>query len=461
MKQAVFPAGIGCLLVGWRGLTSSRRLPITMSTHMTAAAFVSALIAGIAANGVWKQIRAEKLTCAANNYIQAFTSMVQNCRALDNSLYAALRFVQEVDFVSRGFRLPHQSTLFAQTPKRGSLLIAQNMRQAIDSALAHMLQTLFGIEPDLEAIAYGSMSCVDDESDTDGGNTSDTLSLDMLRGKFNTQFEARRAWIDSLLEILEPLSSMSISQVRIHIIFDSTVADIQQLDAAAVRGLETVRKVRESQYTSRQWASLAQNTDSEHNNQPLRRALGSMSTVLATIQAKMSVCQECINVVDSIDAASEPNGKDTSKEAAALFASLKLDIDVLSAHYQDCVAMLHDDNTGCSGSVSGAVAEISAYEDEPDTPLDGVNIYGYTPLGSSDLDAPYMLYEADAETSQTSKRPHATLDRIDRIRMQKQNRIDEETAKQKKNDVFSMINELKVAIDSRSKDHLDPNSDKS
>ncbi|KAJ2190217.1 hypothetical protein EV181_001157 [Coemansia sp. RSA 532] len=155
----------------------------------------------------------------------------------------------------------------------------------------------------------------------------------------------------------------------------------------------------------------------------------------------MSVCQECINVVDSIDAASEPNGKDTSKEAAALFASLKLDIDVLSAHYQDCVAMLHDDNTGCSGSVSGAVAEISAYEDEPDTPLDGVNIYGYTPLGSSDLDAPYMLYEADAETSQTSKRP--------------------ETAKQKKNDVFSMINELKVAIDSRSKDHLDPNSDKS
>ncbi|KAJ1746738.1 hypothetical protein LPJ69_006409, partial [Coemansia sp. RSA 1752] len=245
------------------------------------------------------------------------------------------------------------------------------MRQAIDSALTHMLQTLFGIAPDLEAIAYGSMSCVDDESDTDGGNTPDTLSLDMLRGKFNTQFEARRAWIDSLLEILEPLSSMSISQARIHTIFDSTVANIQQLDAAAVRGLETVRQVRESQYTSRQWASLAQNTDSEHSNQPLRRALGSMSTVLATIQAKMSVCQECINVVDSIDAASEPNGKDTSKEAAALFASLKLDIDVLSAHYQDCVAMLHGDNTGCSGSVSGAVAEISAYEDEPDTPLDG------------------------------------------------------------------------------------------
>ncbi|KAJ2144662.1 hypothetical protein IW136_001273 [Coemansia sp. RSA 678] len=409
MKQAAFPAGIGCLLVGWRGLTSNRRLPITMSTHMTVAAFSSALVAGIAANGVWKQIRAEKLACAANNYIQAFTSMVQNCRALDNSLYGALRFVQEVDFVSRGLRLPHQTTLFAQTPKRGSLLIAQNMRQAIDSALAHMLQTLFAIAPDLEAIAYGSMSCVDEESDTDGGNTSETLSLDMLRAKFNTQFEARRAWIDSLLEILEPLSLMSISQARIRIIFDSTVANIQQLDAAAVRGLETIRKVRESQYTSKQWSSLAQtNTDSEHSNPLLRRALGSMSTVLATIQAKMSVCQECINAVDVTDAASKPNGEDTSKEAAALFASLKLDIDVLSAHYQDCVAMLHGDNSGCIGSVSGAVAEISAYEDEPDIPLDGVNIHGYTPLGSSDLDAPYMLYEADAETSQTSKRPVST-----------------------------------------------------
>ncbi|KAJ2498841.1 hypothetical protein GGH96_003988 [Coemansia sp. RSA 1972] len=186
-----------------------------------------------------------------------------------------------------------------------------------------------------------------------------------------------------------------------------------------------------------------------------------MSTVLATIQAKMTVCQECINVAGDTDAASNPDGEDTSKEAAVLFASLKLDIDMLSAHYQDSVAMLHGDaDDGYSGSILGAVAEISAYEDESDTFLDGVNIYGYTPLGNNDLDAPYMLYEADAETSQTSKRPQATLDRVDRIRMQKQKRADEETAKQKKNDVFSMINELKVAIDGRSRDHLGPNSDK-
>ncbi|KAJ2663533.1 hypothetical protein IW148_002473 [Coemansia sp. RSA 1199] len=309
-----------------------------------------------------------------------------------------------------------------------------------------------------------STSYIGEESDKEGGNTSDTLSLDLLRDKFNTQFEARRVWINGLVEILKPLSSTSISRARIHVIFNSTVANIQRLDAAAVCGLETIRRVRESQYTSRQWASLAQtNEDSEQHNQPLRRALGSMSTVLANIQAKMSVCQECINVAGDTVADAKPDGEDNSKEAAALFASLKLDIDMLGAHYQDCVAMLHANaDNGYSGSGLGAEAgaDICAYEDDSDLSLDGVNIYGYTPLGNSDLDAPYMLYEADAEASQTSRqRPHATLDRVERIRMRKQKRADEETAKQKKNDVFSMINELKVAIDGRSRDHF-PNSDK-
>ncbi|KAJ2124417.1 hypothetical protein IW147_001783 [Coemansia sp. RSA 720] len=247
-----------------------------------------------------------------------------------------------------------------------------------------------------------STSCIGKESDKEDGNTSDTLSLDLLRDKFNMQFEARRVWINGLVEILEPLSSMSINQPHIHGIFDSTIASVQRLDAAAVHGLETIRRVRESQYTSRQWASLAQtNEDSEQHNQPLRRALGNMSTVLATIQAKMSVCQECISVAGDTDAGSKPDDKDNSKEAAALFASLKLDIDMLGAHYQDCVAMLHADaDDGYSGSGLGAEAgaDICAYEDDSDLSLDGANIYGYTPLGNSDLDAPYILYEADAET---------------------------------------------------------------
>ncbi|KAJ2823682.1 hypothetical protein IWW50_003671, partial [Coemansia erecta] len=349
-------------------------------------------------------------------YMQAFVGVVRDCRALDSSLNGALRFVQEIDFVARGFRLPHQTMpRFARTSVRGSILVARNMRQAIDSALSQMLQNMVDITPRKVASDISEMDTRLGECEEEAGG--DALALESLRAKFATFFAMRRMWFERLVERLEPLAAAGISRNQILATLDSTAADIRRVSAATLRGLEIIKQARESQNTSSRWASLAHaSIDNETNNQPLRRRLAGISEVLATIQAKLVVCQACIDDGDNDDGGgvareSTPLNADsadwrTAEEAARLFASLKSDIDALNIHYQDSVAMLYSEgNYGDIGSGLGtaAGAEMATYEDDDlNTSLDGVHIFGYTPLGTNDLDAPEMSFEADPETSQTA-----------------------------------------------------------
>ncbi|KAJ2354880.1 hypothetical protein GGF43_003010, partial [Coemansia sp. RSA 2618] len=305
-------------------------------------------------------------------YMQAFVGVVRDCRALDSSLNGALRFVQEIDFVARGFRLPHQTMpRFARTSVRGSILVARNMRQAIDSALSQMLQNMVDITPRKVASDISEMDTRLGECEEEAGG--DALALESLRAKFATFFAMRRMWFERLVERLEPLAAAGISRNQILATLDSTAADI--------------RRARESQNTSSRWASLAHaSIDNETNNQPLRRRLAGISEVLATIQAKLVVCQACIDDGDNDDGGgvareSTPLNADsadwrTAEEAARLFASLKSDIDALNIHYQDSVAMLYSEgNYGDIGSGLGtaAGAEMATYEDDDlNTSLDGL-----------------------------------------------------------------------------------------
>ncbi|KAJ2310114.1 hypothetical protein IWW52_005507, partial [Coemansia sp. RSA 2704] len=72
--------------------------------------------------------------------------MAHNCRLLDNSLYHVLRHIQEIDFVVRGFRLPHQSKPgLAPKPGRGTLMIARNLCQTVDTVLRDQLHMFVGL----------------------------------------------------------------------------------------------------------------------------------------------------------------------------------------------------------------------------------------------------------------------------------------------------------------------------
>ncbi|KAJ2852161.1 hypothetical protein IWW36_000541 [Coemansia brasiliensis] len=124
---------------------------------------------------------------------------------------------------------------------------------------------------------------------------------------------------------------------------------------------------------------------------------------------------------------------------------------MLGIHYQQSVNVLlgvgseeHED--------LGANAEAYAIEDGSDTLPENTQIFTYTPINTTDLDAPAMIFESEVNTEQSgphSQRERPVLSRMERIRIQRQNRADEEAARQRKNDVFSMLDELKSAIDTR------------
>ncbi|KAJ2000261.1 hypothetical protein GGI06_005961 [Coemansia sp. S85] len=181
-----------------------------------------------------------------------------------------------------------------------------------------------------------------------------------------------------------------------------------------------------------------------------------MSEALETVRAKILVCRECVSMVeddvaDSEDAQAVPS----AEEIARVFASLKTDIDALSHLYQASVTSLafYDSGSGpTSGDNDGSVAvpaELIDFEQESTAIPDGATVFGYTPVGGDDLDAPELIFEAEIKQGGGQERLKvAYTNRSSQLLLK---RAEEQVASARKNDIVGMISELKSAIDSRSK----------
>ncbi|KAJ1937741.1 hypothetical protein EC988_007796, partial [Linderina pennispora] len=130
------------------------------------------------------------------------------------------------------------------------------------------------------------------------------------------------------------------------------------------------------------------------------------------------------------------------------------ELDTLNAQYQAALAVLTcDDSEGPQASSSRRESANCAI-DQQDIP-DGARVLGYSGVDLNDLDVPEQTFEADPaiqeSRGQSSNGKPQLLDRSERIRLQRQKREGEIEARERRNDIHSMLNELRSAIDERSR----------
>ncbi|KAJ2455745.1 hypothetical protein EV183_000592 [Coemansia sp. RSA 2336] len=439
VKQTL-PLGIASAFVLWTSRLAKSRLFITRAvpSKLGLAIGTTAVTAILSAHRAWNQFKVRKL---ANSFIDQLESMVHNCRVLDSTIHSALCFIQEVEFVQRGFRLTQQyKTSVTQRLGYGSLLMAQHLRQTLNTELSQLLQTHLDELPvnsdtneELAGIANEAKNAMKVYSDED-------LTLEVLRSKFALLFALRRAWFEFMVDSISPENIASSPQPSVSAVVPMLMKLIRQLDEAATKSTESIKQAREGQHTANRWAMLANPDDAASiPSQPLARSLENMTQVLDTIKAKLVVCQECIHNATHME--------DTDN-VARLFTSLKADIDMLGVHYQQSVNVLLNVDSEENVDLD---SDAKVYEDVPDMVSENTHIFTYTPTTANDLDAPAMTFESEANTEQSGahQRERPALSRMERIRIQRQNRVDEEAARQRKHDVFSMLDELKSAIDTR------------
>ncbi|KAJ2829868.1 hypothetical protein GGI24_002043, partial [Coemansia furcata] len=209
----------------------------------------------------------------------------------------------------------------------------------------------------------------------------------------------------SVVRTLEPSSDVDIRPEQLLSICELVVPDITRVSETASLSSSRVKEATEARYTAGKWESLAAtksvSTDSHH---PLVRALSNMSEALDTVRAKILVCRECVSMVD--DHFVDPEDNETvpsPEEIARVFASLKPDIDALNHLYQASVTSLAFYDSG-SVPISGdnddstrVPAELTDYELGSMAIPEGATVFGYTPVGGDDLDAPELIFEADIE----------------------------------------------------------------
>ncbi|KAJ2081571.1 hypothetical protein H4R24_002247 [Coemansia sp. RSA 988] len=496
----IVPASVigGVLLGRQRYPNNYTSIPSKIASIVAAGMF--AIMSAVAAHSLARNISAARALRRANAYITDFYTMLFYSRMLDNSLHRELCFVQEMDLISRGFRLPLRNPsiqLSQHRPSRGTLFVAQHLRQKIGLVLVQSIRTLTDIVQDMNI----ADNCINSDlynelhdSSTEclalieSSQYSDCLlSLEYLRQAFAAQFTLRRLWLECVLYCFRIAADSANSQSQLLGLFQSTTKPIQRLRTTATGGLDELKSVREAQYAAPRWKEFAEPpVDGNQNAQPLIRSLANMSDVLTTLQAKVLICQECVYAADDI-AVQAPNTSTEShlynerspEDIARLFASLKSEIDMLGTHYQEATTRLlcsenpKDNILGIDFATIGADSRIDALELNSDDVPSDARVFGYTSLAADGLDVPEMTFEADVEASQhVSRREQPALDRNERIRIQRQRRVDDEAINERKKEAAMTMLELKSTIHNLAKrirnldtdehnsdDHLDDGKD--
>ncbi|KAJ2708412.1 hypothetical protein H4R19_004758 [Coemansia spiralis] len=451
-RQTAAPLAVGSLLLCQRRLL----LPghATLARASTAAgALLAALAAALATACAWRQLRAERAVRRANSYIGRLHSALRSCRALDASVHRALRFVQEAEFAARGFRLPQPGPApgIASRSGRGTQLVTLRTRVAVGAVLDRVARVLVGVAREMADGADGDAELLGAASDAyvnlEAAGTPDDPPLGALRATFDMVFGLRRLWLVCICEKLERLAHSGANDGQLLRGLRATNHGIERVCVAATAGLDELARVREAQYTASRWESLAAAGPGGggHSSQPLQRALGAMSEVLGTIQAKVLVCRECVDA-DGSDS--------TPVHVARVFASLKADIDMLSVHYQESVtgllcvdggsAVCVDDRMSASPAVAAMAMDVEAIADD-------ARIFECTPFSTDALDAPELAFEADAESSRRGPRAAPTVARSERIRQQRERRAEEVVVRERQGDITTMMAELRSAIGPRAK----------
>ncbi|KAJ2681889.1 hypothetical protein GGH99_004983, partial [Coemansia sp. RSA 1285] len=371
--------------------------------------------------------RVRETAHAARRLVDGIRELSVGARRLDVSVQSAVRFVQEIVFVTRGLRIPqhtaatagsgissraghgmrwagshlHKTTIDALAGSTRPILVALDTvastaeSQADESMLQLCNRTTVMAFRNEEAAALDQSNNMRD--DDNNGDNRDSSPVDQMQRLFGLHFAARKLWLETILVALEPVCMMISSEgndggvvaaVDRDVFLASVGAICTEVDRVLVAAAEATARItaaREAQYTARRWESVASATAEAATSQPVVRCLASMADATTTMGAKLVVCRDAVEL---------PDAGESFDNVARVFASLKKDIDALGALYQETMTTLVFAGKEAGGAPAATIAAFGNDQGDGSWHADDAQadheddawVFGCSPLDADSMD---------------------------------------------------------------------------
>ncbi|KAJ2759150.1 hypothetical protein H4S06_002364 [Coemansia sp. BCRC 34490] len=439
--------------------------------------------------------RARETARAARRLVDGIRELSVGARRLDVSVQGAVRFVQEIVFVTRGLRIPqhtaatagsgissraghgmrwagshlHKTTIDALAGSTRPILAALDTVASAAEFQADELMLRLCNRATVSALRQEEAAALDQSNnmhdDGNNGGNRDSSPVDQMQRLFGLHFAARKLWLETILVALEPVCMLISGEEKdggvVTVAVDRDVflasvgaicTEVDRVLVAAAEATDRITAAREAQYTARRWESVASATAEAATSQPVVRCLASMADATTAIGAKLVVCR---------DAVEQPGAGELFDNVARVFASLKKDIDALGALYQETMTTLVFAGEEAGGAPVTTIAALgndqgggSWHADDAQMDHeDDAWVFGCSPLDADSMDTSGLVFESDPahDPSPSMRRGQQgpAVDRSERIRLQRQKRENEEHQRRRVGEVRSMMSELRTAISTR------------
>ncbi|KAI9845781.1 MAG: hypothetical protein M1838_001542 [Thelocarpon superellum] len=388
--------------------------------------------------------------------IEAATEFVATSQAFDATATAAMTLIQEVEVVSRGYRisspLPPVSRMEERSQTRRCTRLRRTLHSCLATALPPFLEagvTLRPLAVDVDLEKYfdiyelSATEIHDAERSPSPTDAEDAETLPALKTLLHRLYTLRRIVLCCLLALDAEGGKADFARWGV------AVDALQHLCLMTAEGEEKLRKIlsEEEQFPTPATPKSPIAPGRERVRQQLRR-LGSLSQGIRGLQAKLHVLREESD--KTLQGADDP--ADLGADLWSQYESIGNDLRFLQQEWESGKAMLAlslDKNEKRSsrssnplGSPTLSLGGVTAVDGSPTEALHALN-GDERPRWSIDLSASDdgEVFEAVA-----APRPRSTLSREDRLTKMKEERSKAASAKERVFANTSMIRELESVI---------------
>ncbi|MCJ1283727.1 hypothetical protein MMC26_003058 [Xylographa opegraphella] len=409
--------------------------------------------------------RRQYLLYVRNQAISSASSLVENAHSLDATTSAAITLIQEVELVSRGYRisspLPPISRLDEQSQTRRCARLRRTLRTSLNSLLlpyAESYRTMRPLANELDLEKYHDIyeitrSDIQEIKELALGNeieVEDSENLKLLKIDLHKLHVARKLFLCSLLALSADDGKPDFPRWAL------ATSKMQTLSAASASAAYSLSHIlsEEERFSTPPTPKLPLTPNHARVRAQLRK-VGSLSHGIRALQAKMHILRE------ESDHALSTSSEDVSELGVSLLSqydSIGADLKCLTQEWEDgraALAINIDRNDRRISSASTACLALSRSA----TPN---SLGGLTAVGGSSPNDALKILNGDAKSRSSSveatssdeevfeaialPRQLSTLTREERLAKMREERVRQAMAREKAEASGGMLKELETVI---------------
>ncbi|MCJ1296765.1 hypothetical protein MMC34_008332 [Xylographa carneopallida] len=427
--------------------------------------FLVTAIFTIAAFALYMVYRTQYLLYVRNQAIDSATSLVENAHSLDATTSAAITLIQEVELVSRGYRisspLPPISRLDEQSQTRRCARLRRTLRTSINALLLPYAESYRILRPlaneqdleryhDIYEVTQSDIQEIEEFALGNNIEVEDSENLKPLKVDLQKLHVARKLFLCSLLALSADGGKPDFPRWALA---TSTMQALSSASASAAYSLSHILS-EEERFSTPPTPKLPLTPNHVRLRAQLRK-VSSLSHGIRALQAKMHILRE------ESDHALSTSSEDVSELGASLLSqydSIGADLKCLTQEWEDGRAALavnidRNDRRISSSSAAGLALSRSA------TPN---SLGGLTAVGGNSPSDALKILNGDAKSRSSSigaassdeevfeaialPRQRSTLTREERIGKMREERVRQAIAREKADANRSILKELETVI---------------